>query len=293
MNYNGVVNLLKPPGMSSQYAVNAVKRLLGVNKAGHTGTLDPGAAGVLPVCLGKATRLFDYLVDKDKRYIAEITFGKATDTIDSYGKIIDTCDKAVETLDLNNIIQDFVGTIKQIPPAYSAINYEGKRLYQLALKGIHIDIPARDVCIDDIKVLQQTGESSYLLDIKCGRGTYIRSLCRDIGEALGTCAFMSLLIRASSGKFIAESALSIEELESACNDQSIEKYITSIEEILCDMPKLELKAECKKKVDNGVGIPAHEYKDQISDKEFLLYCCGFKGIGHVTDDQIKIKTLLV
>lgn len=198
MPLNGVINFYKPPGMSSAQAVAFVKRLVG-GKVGHAGTLDPEAAGVLPILLGKATRLCDELMGRPKQYLAEIAFGTATDTQDSQGIIVESCgqmpslDRVAEALPL------FLGEISQIPPQYSALKVGGKAAYQLAREGLTAQLTARKVRIDRIDLLGTASSQSMMLRIRCGKGTYIRTLCHDLGQAVGCPAHMRFLLREESG----------------------------------------------------------------------------------------------
>lgn len=199
---NGFINLLKPPGMTSQDAVSRIKRLLPRGTAvGHGGTLDPDAAGVLPICVGRATRLFDYIVDKRKEYIGELALGTATDTCDAGGRITERCRVNVSRSEVENALKAFVGDIMQTPPAYSAIKRGGEALYKKARRGEDIDIPARQVRIDAITLIGQTSPDRYLIKIACHKGVYIRSLMRDIARKLGCPGHMSFLLRTASGVF--------------------------------------------------------------------------------------------
>ena len=215
--YEGVICVLKPPGMSSSDAVTDIRRVFGEKRVGHTGTLDPAAAGVLPVCIGRATRLFDFLVDKQKHYIAEIAFGKATDTEDATGVVIEESDAIVEEEALKGVLPQFTGRIEQTPPAYSALNVGGVKLYKLARQGKVTETPEikkRSIDIHSISVIKKLSDNRYLIDVICSKGTYIRTLCKDIGAAVGVPAHMAFLLRAESGMFKLEDCWSIAELES-------------------------------------------------------------------------------
>lgn len=177
----GIVNVLKPPGMTSSNAVADVRHLFDMKRVGHTGTLDPGAAGVLPICLGRATRLFDYLVDKEKEYYAEVAFGCATDTQDSYGTVIACGEGIVRMEKLQAVLPAFIGEIEQVAPMYSAVCVDGKRLYQLAREGAEEIRKTRRVLVHALESVAQTGENRFLLRVQCSKGTYVRTLCHDIG----------------------------------------------------------------------------------------------------------------
>ena len=209
---NGFLNLLKPPGMTSSDAVVMVRRSLpGKEKVGHAGTLDPEAAGVLPVMIGKASRLFDLLADKEKTYIAEIALGAATDTQDAQGAVVSRGEWNGDFSALRAALPRFTGLIEQIPPAYSAIKTGGVAAYKLARAGAEMALKPRAARIDLLELLEPTGPDSALLRIACGRGVYIRTLCHDIGAILGCGAHMRFLLRAQSGPFTLENAVTPEE----------------------------------------------------------------------------------
>jgi len=216
---HGVLNFLKPPGMTSHDAVAFVRRTFNTKRVGHTGTLDPAAAGVLPICIGQATRLVEYLQAGRKTYIAEITFGIETDTLDATGEVVSTADASHVNLDnLRQTLDQFRGTISQTPPMYSAIKRDGKKLYELAREGAdeaELDIQPRQIEIYSLVVPHDFASSTRtraMLRIECGSGTYIRSLVRDIGRALGCGATMSFLVRTQNGAFSIDEARTPEEV---------------------------------------------------------------------------------
>lgn len=215
---HGVLNLLKPPGMTSHDAVAFVRRVLKNRRVGHTGTLDPAAAGVLPVCVGQATRLVEYLQAGRKRYEAEATFGFETDTLDLVGSVVRECDASGLSLEtLNQVLGQFRGRIEQIPPMHSAIKVGGQKLYDLARAGEEVEIPVRVVEIFALEVVRfESGlRPRVWLRIECSGGTYIRSLIRDIGVALNLAATMTFLVRTQSGEFDLERATPVEEFAQA------------------------------------------------------------------------------
>ncbi len=208
----GILNLLKPPGMTSHDAVSFIRRTYGLKRVGHAGTLDPAAAGVLPVFLGQATRLIEYTTDTDKSYRVELTFGYQTDTGDDTGKIINTSSADMPgQKEIYMVLDSFVGTIEQIPPMYSAIKIQGKKMYELARDGITVERKPRTVTIYNIAVVKFTPKG-ILFDVTCSKGTYIRSLCMDIGEKLGCPAVMSFLVRTRVGQFDLANARTVEEV---------------------------------------------------------------------------------
>jgi len=222
---HGVLNVLKPPGMTSHDAVAFVRRELQIKRVGHTGTLDPAAAGVLPICVGQATRLVEYLQSGTKEYIAEMTFGFETDTCDAVGKTIAEGDVSSVNLEtLRTTLDSFRGEIIQTPPLFSAIKKDGKKLYDLAREGFsddEIEIPTRGVTISGLHATQFFADANKsqwrpraILKIECSGGTYIRSLVRDIGRTLGCGATMTFLVRTRSGAFGIENAKTLEEIVS-------------------------------------------------------------------------------
>ncbi|HWR39695.1 MAG TPA: tRNA pseudouridine(55) synthase TruB [Patescibacteria group bacterium] len=208
----GVINVLKPPGMTSHDVVSYIRRQYGQKRVGHAGTLDPAAAGVLPVFLGKATRLIEYFADDDKSYRAEIILGVATDTGDDTGKVLCSQDVIMpETEALITALNSFRGRQEQIPPMYSAIKVDGKKMYELARAGITVAREARTIDISNIGLIRRL-EQGFSFDVTCSKGTYIRSLCEDIGKKLGYPAMMSFLVRTRVGAFALEQAHTLEEI---------------------------------------------------------------------------------
>lgn len=208
----GIINVLKPSGMSSHDIIGQVRRIYGMKKVGHSGTLDPLAAGVLPVFLGQAARLIEYCGDEAKTYRAEFVPGFATDTEDGTGTVIET--RAVSDLEENdilNILPEFTGTIKQRPSRYSAINVNGVKAYKLAWQRADFELPEREVTIHSLRLLAMVGRRVFI-EVSCSKGTYIRSLIRDMGERLGTLATMTYLVRSRVGDFSIDTAATIEEL---------------------------------------------------------------------------------
>ncbi len=209
---NGFINVLKPPGMTSHDVVSFIRRTYGLKRVGHAGTLDPAAAGVLPVALGQATRLIEYTAGADKSYRAELTLGYATDTGDDTGQII--ARSTVEMpppQELDTALQSFVGTIEQLPPMYSAVKIAGKKLYELARAGVTVERQPRQVCIHALSLIAITA-NTLLFDVTCSKGTYIRTLCMDIGQKLGAPAMMSFLLRTRAGCFRLADSFTMEEI---------------------------------------------------------------------------------
>lgn len=236
----GVVNVLKPPGMTSSDVVTDVRRIFGMKRVGHTGTLDPGAAGVLGICLGRATRLFDLLVDKQKNYIFEVTFGAATDTQDSYGQVSARADMAVSEAALRALLPRFTGEITQTAPLYSALKVDGKALYAHARAGTPVEPKTRNVFIYELELLEQTGENRFLLRLLCAKGTYVRTLCHDMGVALGGYGYMSFLLRARAGALALANAYSLAELAALKEAGRLAEAVMPPDEAIPFLPAVHL-----------------------------------------------------
>lgn len=209
----GIINVLKPCGMTSHDVISFMRRVLNTKKIGHSGTLDPDAAGVLPVFAGTATRLLEYALEDGKSYRAEITFGEKTDTGDDSGTVVQT--SALPTCTAEEfaaVLQDFTGVQKQLPPMYSALKLNGQPLYKLARKGIEVEREAREIFISRLELISFNPQKA-VLDVECSKGTYIRTLLEDICARLGVCGTMSFLLRTSSGGFKIEDAVTLQELE--------------------------------------------------------------------------------
>jgi len=271
MSINGVINLNKRKGISSFKAVREVKNSVGAEKAGHTGTLDPEASGVLPICLGKSTRIVDYLIVSGKEYNVVMYLGIETDTCDLEGEIISEVD--VSSIDLKkfkNTINSFKGEIEQVPPIYSAIKVNGRKLYDYARKGEAVEIKPRKVeifHIKDVGISKEVYSGHSVLkaafNVGCSKGTYIRSLCRDIGKSIGSRGTMAQLTRTKSGMFRIEDSYSIEEIISAADTGSINEIIIPAERIL-DIPVIILDNSQYDDYMNGrkviqIGIESGEY----------------------------------
>ena len=197
---NGILNILKPPGITSHDVVSIVRKKLNIRKVGHTGTLDPNAAGVLPVCVGYATKVSRFILDSKKKYRTELTLGIKTDTEDIYGTIIKKFSIIPTEEEIRRAVLSFTGTYEQIPPMYSAIKVKGKKLYELAREGIIIKRNPRTVIIYNIDIIEIKG-NKIIFDVLCSKGTYVRTLCKDIGDLLGCGGTMSFLLRTESGEF--------------------------------------------------------------------------------------------
>ena len=283
----GIVAVLKPPAMSSSDAVVDVRRIFGTKRVGHLGTLDPEAAGVLPVCVGRAVRLFDYLVDKQKTYLCEIVFGAATDTQDAQGAVIETSKRTVTADMLDAVLPQFTGRIVQTPPMYSALKYNGRKLYELALEGKEIPDKSRGIEILSLERTETLGENRFLLTVVCSRGTYIRTLCADIGKALSVPAHMAFLLRTASGAFTLDQAYPIAQLEAMKAEGRLSDALISCEAALMHLPRLDLKADREKPAKNGLPT-----RTTAPDGVYRFYCGGFLGVGAVQAGSALLKVHL-
>jgi tRNA pseudouridine55 synthase len=279
--------VLKPPAMSSSDVVVDVRKIFETKRVGHLGTLDPEAAGVLPVCVGRAVRLFDYLVDKRKTYLAEIAFGTATDTQDAQGTAVATSDGTVTEDMLNAVLPRFTGRILQTPPMYSALKFNGQKLYDLALSGKEIPDKTREVEIFSLSCVGMRERNRFLIETTCSRGTYIRTLCADIGAAIGVPAHMAFLLRTASGPFTLDRAYTIAELQQLKTEGRLSDALTSCEDALGFLPRLDLARDRRKPAANGLPT-----RTNAADGTYRFYCEGFLGIGTVQNGDAVLKVHL-
>lgn len=280
---DGVILINKPEGITSFSAVAKVKRTLGV-KCGHSGTLDPLATGLLPIMCGKATKLCQYLTDGDKLYRATLTFGVETDTHDITGTVIKTDQCNVSLKDIEAILPEFTGKIKQTPPAYSAIKVNGTALYKLARSGKQdIEVPEREITIHSITLLSLS-ENKLTFDVSCSKGTYIRSLCRDLARRLGTIGTMSALVRIETGGWNLKDAVNL--------DDDIENHIIPIENALSYMPRYKPNSFFARLLENGCEIDAVKLKD-LPSVNCLVFSDRLIGIGAIIqkDDKNLFKII--
>lgn len=257
---NGIFNILKPKGISSHKAVSEVRNILNIPKAGHAGTLDPSASGVLLVCIGQATKIVEFLVGMKKHYQGEMILGISTDTQDSEGKIIQKREVRtdIDEKRIKDIFQKYEGTISQIPPMFSAAHYQGKRLYHLARKGIEVKRNPKKVKIYQFNLINFDHKLNPIVkfEVICSKGTYIRTLCDDIGNELGCGAHLSNLVRKKIGKFCIEDSLNLEELKK--NKALGKKCLISIDSALEGLNKITVKSEATKTVLNGGAISSEQ-----------------------------------
>lgn len=271
MVIDGVININKPEGMTSHDVVGKVRRKLGIKRVGHTGTLDPMATGVLPICVGKATRAVEYYDADFKTYVASLVFGKRTDTLDITGEVLEECDVPEDIYDrVPDALNSFRGLISQIPPKYSAIRVNGKRLYEYARDGQEVDIKAREVYIRSIEVIGQNPELNSLeLEICCSKGTYIRTICDDIGNLIGCGAVMTSLKRTGSGYFSIEDAIDLEAFINMSEEEILQKSVNA-EDSLQGYAEIILKPHRIKAFCNGMTTSSNNYyisKEADFDKD--------------------------
>jgi len=284
----GFINVYKPVGMTSHDVVSKLRRLLQFKHIGHGGTLDPFAEGVLPVFLGNASKLADYLSD-GKEYIALLQFGAETDTYDCTGKITINYDNKVLIGDLEKVLKKFKGEIEQIPPMYSAIKLNGKKLYEYARKGQVVDIPKRKVVINEIELLKfDENKQTCKIRVSCSKGTYIRSLAKDIGNALGNGAYLLTLQRTVSGPFDIKNTISFNDIEFT----TVNKHIINPIEVLTQYKHIVLsEKECK---DIGFGRNIkRRVEDVVDGYVMLLKDDTLVSIGKVENDEIHPMKVLV
>ena len=290
---NGVLNIFKPKGMSSFDVVRVVKKVAKTGKVGHTGTLDPEATGVLPICIGRATKIIDYIMDSEKIYEVTFKLGIRTTTYDLEGEVLEKRDTSnLRDEDILGVIKDFIGEYSQVPPMYSALKQNGVRLYELARKGIEVERQGRLIKIyniEDIKI-----NNPYIsMKVTCSKGTYIRSLCYDIGEKLGVFATMTELNRAKTSVFSQENSININDL----TEENIDNYIITMEEARNKYEAITVHGKYVKLLVNGVRVADSRFtKDKvINNTLYRVYDenNNFIGLGERNDAGFKIEKLLI
>ena len=274
---HGIILLDKRLGLSSNQALQEVRRLLNANKAGHTGSLDPLATGVLPLCFGEATKVSALMLDDDKRYTVTMKLGVMTDTGDCEGQIV--AEMPVPSFDepqLQQCLQSFLGDIDQVPPMYSALKHQGKKLYELAREGKTVERPARRIRIDELNILAFDA-ASITLDVACSKGTYIRSLTEDIGHALGSCATVTVLRRTAAGMFGIEQTHTWPELQ-AMSAETLQAILLPVDLPLQGIPPLSLEDEQALRIQQGQQI----FIDDLQVGPVRLYHQQtFLGLGEI------------
>ena len=277
----GFISVNKKKGDTSAYVVNRIKKLVGKNKScGHMGTLDPLASGVLPVAIGQATRLFPFLLDKRKSYLADFDFSFTTPSLDLETEPYLTTEKKANEKEILSVLPSLIGEVMQIPPAYSAKCVDGKRSYKLARRGVEVELQPKKVRIDDIRLVDRLSETCFRFEIDCRGGTYIRSIARDLGAALSLPATMTNLVRTRSGIFTIENSFSLDEIE----QKGLSECLVRADKTVF-YPSLTLSAEKEKRLLNGL------YDDFLVENGlYKVYGeSGFLGVGEITEQKLKMK----
>lgn len=280
----GFLNIYKPVGMTSHDVVSVLRRVTKIKQIGHTGTLDPFAEGVLPICIGKATRLIEYLQD-DKEYLATVQFGAATNTFDLDGEKVFTSDKKVSRDDIKEGLKSFEGEIFQLPPIFSAIKVKGKKLYEYARKGEEVEIQPRKVVIENIELKnfdEELQQAQILL--KCSKGTYIRSIANDLGKNLGCGGYLIKLIRTQAGKFRVENSVQLDGID-------VESNLINPLDIL-SLPKIAVDNDDLARIKNG--MPIYKTCDKIGNFVSLIYNdVEICAVGIADGEKIKLKKVFI
>ena len=292
----GIICLDKPKGMSSFMAVKRTSRILGVKKAGHTGTLDPMATGVLVVMLGHSTRFIELLPEHKKSYIARVKLGLTTDTLDITGEVLSKSPVNVTKEQLLSVAENFKGEILQTPPMYSALKKDGERLYDLARKGIEIEREQRKITIERLEIFDFDGVE-FSMDVTCSAGTYIRSLCDDIGRELGCGAVMTELRRTSANGFSIEKAVTLEELEALVNENNIQSAFTSVEAALMSYNEITVTKPQANRFHNGGGLAYDRLHGDYPVGIYRVYSPERKllGLGEISEEKgdLEVRRVLV
>ncbi|MBU6948186.1 tRNA pseudouridine(55) synthase TruB [Staphylococcus haemolyticus] len=272
--YNGILPVYKERGLTSHDVVFKLRKILKTKKIGHTGTLDPEVSGVLPVCIGTATRVSDYVMDMGKSYNATITLGESTTTEDQTGEVIDKVDVQENAININEVdavLKQFEGIIEQVPPMYSSVKVNGKKLYEYARKGETVERPVRKVNIDSIartsELQFEDGKCHFNIEVKCGKGTYIRTLATDIGKQLGYPAHMSLLTRINSGGFDIKDSITLDQISHLHEQDTLQSHLFPLEYGLKSLPKIYVSDEnIKTRILNGQKFNKKQFNQTIEQQ---------------------------
>ena len=292
----GIICLDKPRDMTSFMAVKKASRLLGVKKAGHTGTLDPMATGVLVIMLGHATRFIELLPEHRKSYTARVKLGITTDTLDITGEVLSENPVNVTKEQLLNVAENFKGEILQTPPMYSALKKDGERLYDLARKGIEIEREQRKITIEKLEIYDFDG-IEFSMDVTCSAGTYIRSLCGDIGSSLGCGAVMTELRRTSANGFSIENTVTLEELEQLVSENKTDTVITSVEKALISYPEITVTNPQANRFHNGGALDYARLHGEFPVGIHRVYSPDRKllGLGEIKEEKgdLNVRRVLI
>ncbi len=280
---NGIINVYKEKGYTSHDVVAKMRGILKMKKIGHTGTLDPDAVGVLPVCIGKATKLVDMITDKDKTYEAVLKLGITTDTQDISGTVLKTSEVTADRHKITEVIKSYIGEYDQLPPMYSAIKVGGKKLYELARQGKEIERERRRVTIKNIQIIDCSMENHEItLVVDCKKGTYIRTLLHDIGEDLGCGGTMKSLIRKAVGNFSIENALKLSEIETLVREEQLTDHILSIDSVFQGYDKVKVLQDFDRLIYNGnafLSEQAEKNEKQLQSNQYRVYDSNNVFIG--------------
>ena len=292
----GFVFLNKGEDMSSFFAASRLRRVFSTKKVGHTGTLDPMATGVLPVAVGGATRFIDFIPDSDKAYKARFLLGKTTDTLDITGTVLQENEVNVKREDIQKILPDFTGEIFQVPPMYSALKKDGVRLYDLARQGIEVEREKRQITIYSLSLTDFENGNEYEIEVSCSKGTYIRTLIDDIGQALGCGAVMTKLCRTKANGVDISECVSLEELQQLNEKGEADSCVHSVDRML-PYPSVTVTDNQAKRFSNGGELDTERLKVKVEEGLYKVYSHRgrFLGLGEITEDkqQLKVKRVFV
>jgi len=280
----GFLNINKPSGMTSNTVVQQLKKRFKIKKIGHFGTLDPLASGVLPIAIGKATRLFEYSLEKRKAYTVVFDFGYSTDTLDVTGTILQEGGYIPTKSEIESVVSSMLGKQAQIPPLYSAKNVNGRRAYDLAREGVEFELSPKEITIYKFNLVEQVSETKFKFDVECSSGTYIRAIGRDLASKLNTVATMSSLVRTMAGEFNMLSAIPLDD----ALEKNIEDILLSPLDVFKYFGKIEITEDMFNKLKNGIKI---EY-DKISKDSFVICNDRVVGIVKKNDDCLRLDTYL-
>lgn len=297
---DGIIPLWKERGMTSHDCVFKMRKLLKTKKVGHAGTLDPNVEGVLPICIGRGTKLVDYLHERNKTYLGEVTLGIATTTEDSDGDIIES--KKVINItneEIDDVLSKMIGEMVQIPPMYSAVKVNGRKLYEYAREGIEVERPERHIMIESLQrvndVTCDDGRQCFSFVVTCSKGTYVRTLAVDIGKALGVPSHMSKLVRLESAGYKAKDAYRLATLTEASENGTLSDYILPLETVVATMPKMNVTKEEYKKVCNGMRFKTSDVPEFSGEYIAMMYHQKLIAIYTYRDDnqeQLKLWRMI-
>ncbi len=294
---SGIINVYKEAGYTSFDVVAKMRGILGIKKIGHTGTLDPDATGVLPVCIGKATKVCDLLTDKDKTYEAVMRLGVVTDTQDMTGQVLEEHAVVVTEEEVRQAVGQFVGNIEQIPPMYSALKVGGQKLCDLARKGIEVERKPRSVTIYEIRI-KSIALPLVTMEVHCSKGTYIRTLCQDIGQVLECGACMESLVRTQVASFVLKDSLTLAQIEEAQKEDRIDRILLPIDQVFAAYPKVYALEEADKRLINGNAVDqmlarADEALGEEDPVRMYLSDGRFVGIYYLNEHVFKLKKMFL